>query len=359
MRKNLVCVICGFLITLSAFAAPSTTYGPTTASDTLWHIANELKPDADVSVQQVMLALFCYNEDAFSSGNINSLEPGNIIKLPSIDEIASIPRDQAYLEVEKQNRQWKKEYLKQPIKHKRSPKTLKSKKIKKYTNANLKQPNKPPKVIASSEQLQQPVVSSPPVQAVQPIIVAAPQPPTPSAQEVAFIAEAKNNLAAIEAKNSMMQTQVAQLNQKIDSLEQNLEQLKKCILDSQKSFWDNFVPMQQYVAKLAISLGKPLFTTLFVGVIILLLLVLFYLFPRRRKSSVVANAPYRDATLAKEEYNFMESKEGVTAKLNLARAYIDMGRETTASCMLSEVLVNGSPSEQAEAKELLTKIKKP
>jgi len=365
MRKNFICIICSFLITVSVFAASSTTYGPTKADDTLWHIANELRPNADVSIQQVMLALFCHNEDAFSCSNINGLEPGKIIKLPSVDEISSIPKDKAYFEVEKQNRQWKKVYLRQPIKHHKTAKVLKSKKahlkqrvkhhkstrvlkLKKATDTNPEQSRQPSSVTTSSEPLQQPVAKIP-------LVEITPQTPTPSAQEIAFIAETNNRLEAINAKNSIMQAQVVQLNERISSLEQNVEQLKKYILESQKTFWDSLKSVQQYAAKLATHLGQPLFTILFVCVVILLLLILFYLLPRRRKDF---NAPHRNVVFAKEEYNLMESKEGIAAKLNLARAYIDMGKGTEAHDMLDEVLVNGSPSEQIEAKELLAKIKK-
>ncbi|CAL7962927.1 pilus assembly protein FimV [Gammaproteobacteria bacterium] len=346
MRKNFICIICSFLITVSAFATSSMIYGPTTADDTLWHIANELKPNNEVSIEQVMLALFCHNEDAFSSSNINALKPGKIIKLPSIDGINSIPKDQAYLEVEKQNRQWKKAYLKRPIKHHKPAKVLKPKKTK---NTNLGQSRQPSSAATLSEPLQQqPVVEIPPVQAIQqPLVAIMPQPPTPSAQEIA---------EAINAKNSIVQAQVIQLNERISSLEQNVAQLKKYILESQKTFWDNLKPIQQYIAELATH-GQPLFTILFVCVVVLLLLILFYLLLRRRKSSVEANTPHHDVVFAKEEYDLMESKEGIAAKLNLARAYIDMGKGTEARIMLDEALANGSSSEQAEAKELLAKIK--
>lgn len=330
MRKLCIYIICGFLITASAFASSNTTYGPTTANDTLWHIASELKPNNMVSVEQVMLAIFCNNEDAFSCSNINALKSGRIIKLPGIDGIISIPKDQAYIEVEKQNRQWKKVRLKQSIKRY----------IKRHKSIKTLKPEKPKR--ASPEQS-----SSSPQQPVQQQVVVVAPPPVPSAQEIAFIAETNSRLEAINAKNSAVQTQVVQLSEKISYLEQNIEQLKKSILESQKTFWDNLKPMQQYADKLAMRLGQPLFTILFVCVVILLLLVLFYLLPSRRRSSAV---------FPEEEYNLMESKEGIAAKLNLARAYIDMGKGTQARVMLDEVLVNGSPSEQAEAKELLAKI---
>jgi FimV-like protein len=351
MRKIFICIICcSCLITVNVFAASRATYGPIAANDTLWHIANELKPNNQVSVDQVMLAIFCYNEDAFSSSNINALKVGEIVRIPSIDRISSIQKDKAYREVEKQNIQWKKAHFKQPIKHHKPHKILKHKKKAKRTNPEQTEllPQQPIVEIPKAPAVQQPsVVTMPP-----------PQPPAPSPQEIAFIAETNNRLEAINANNTAMHAQVIQLNEKMSYLEQNLEQLKKYILESQKTFWDNLKPLQQYAVKLATHLGQPLFTILFVCIVILLLLILFYLLFRHRKDSVLTTAPRRDIVFAKEEYNLMESKEGVAAKLNLARAYTDMGKITEARIMLDEVLENGSLSEQAEAKELLAKIGK-
>ena len=51
------------------------------------------------------------------------------------------------------------------------------------------------------------------------------------------------------------------------------------------------------------------------------------------------------------------TEEGVAAKLNLARAYVDMGRDAKAKSILQEILAYGSDVEQEEAKQLLDKLK--
>jgi FimV-like protein len=106
-------------------------------------------------------------------------------------------------------------------------------------------------------------------------------------------------------------------------------------------------------------LGQPLFTILLVCVIVLLLLILLCLSVRRRKRYDAAKFLSPNANPHEGECDFMEGKEGVAAKLNLARAYIDMGKEAEAHVMLDEVLAKGSASEQEKAKELLAEIKKP
>ena len=56
--------------------------------DTLWRIASEIRPGNDVSVAQVMQALFELNPDAFLQQDINQLQYGRWLEIPSYAEIA-------------------------------------------------------------------------------------------------------------------------------------------------------------------------------------------------------------------------------------------------------------------------------
>ena len=55
----------------------------------------------------------------------------------------------------------------------------------------------------------------------------------------------------------------------------------------------------------------------------------------------------------RDEYNFMATKQAIPAKLDLARAYIDMGDVIAARATLLEVLVNGDETQIAKARGLL------
>lgn len=70
-------------------------YGPTTAKDTFWSIAQKVRPDASVSVYQVMAAVFDANPHAFNSDSYNSLERGMILLIPSKEVMLSIPNSVA------------------------------------------------------------------------------------------------------------------------------------------------------------------------------------------------------------------------------------------------------------------------
>lgn len=82
------------------------TYGPVRASDTLWNIANNLRPDSSVSVQQTMLAIQRLNPNAFINDNINLLRRGQVLRIPDIDEIGRLGSRDAIREVADQNRSW-------------------------------------------------------------------------------------------------------------------------------------------------------------------------------------------------------------------------------------------------------------
>ncbi|WP_372965157.1 FimV/HubP family polar landmark protein [Marinobacter sp.] len=78
-------------------------YGPTGPSDTLWTIAQRMRPDNSVSMQQVMLAIQDQNPDAFIGGNINRLKRGQVLRAPTIEQIQRRSRAEASRVVASQN----------------------------------------------------------------------------------------------------------------------------------------------------------------------------------------------------------------------------------------------------------------
>lgn len=78
-------------------------YGPTGSSDTLWDIAIKARPNRSVSPQQVMLAIQDLNPGAFIQGNINKLKAGQVLRLPSLEQIKQRSTHQAIEEVISQN----------------------------------------------------------------------------------------------------------------------------------------------------------------------------------------------------------------------------------------------------------------
>jgi len=82
------------------------TLGPTGPSDTLWTIAQRVRPDNSVSMQQVMLAIQDLNPNAFIGGNINRLKRGEVLRVPTKDQIQSRTRAEATRIVSQQNQEF-------------------------------------------------------------------------------------------------------------------------------------------------------------------------------------------------------------------------------------------------------------
>lgn len=80
-------------------------YGPVERNDTLWAIAGRFADDASVSRNQMMLAIYQANPEAFA-GNINRLKAGMILRVPGAAEVALGSRE-ATAEVRRQNSEWR------------------------------------------------------------------------------------------------------------------------------------------------------------------------------------------------------------------------------------------------------------
>ena len=97
----------------AAAAAPSTSTAPDASGgytvkrgDTLSKIASEYKPP-DVSLEQMLVAMFRSNEGAFDGKNMNRLRTGQIITVPQGDQIASVTQGDAVNVVKVQAADWR------------------------------------------------------------------------------------------------------------------------------------------------------------------------------------------------------------------------------------------------------------
>lgn len=91
-------------------------YGPTRKNDTLWHVAEGLSREQGVSVEQMMVALFQANPDAFYKDNVNALIAGKTLKIPEKDVVVKLSRSQALAEFNRQRQAWKNRVAPAPVK---------------------------------------------------------------------------------------------------------------------------------------------------------------------------------------------------------------------------------------------------
>jgi len=81
--------------------------------DTLWEIAEKARTDnRDVSIEQMILAIYRTNRDAFFGNNVNNLKAGKILKMPEREETASVTAPDAHREFRAQYNAWQEYKLK-------------------------------------------------------------------------------------------------------------------------------------------------------------------------------------------------------------------------------------------------------
>ena len=85
-------------------AADGGVYGPVQRAETLWAIADRLRPDG-VSINQMMIAIYQANPAAFG-GNINVLHAGATLRLPESADFDTLATTVANAEVRRQTDEW-------------------------------------------------------------------------------------------------------------------------------------------------------------------------------------------------------------------------------------------------------------
>ncbi len=86
--------------------AGSDTYGPMQKGETLHKIAEQVKPST-VSMEQMLVALYRENKSAFIGDNMNRLKTGQILKVPTADEVAQVEARDANREIRAHVADWK------------------------------------------------------------------------------------------------------------------------------------------------------------------------------------------------------------------------------------------------------------
>ena len=81
-------------------------YGPVQRGETLWPIAQKLKPGG-ITTQQMAIALLRANPQAFINGNINNLRAGAVLDVPPLGVIQQLDAGAARREFAEQTRQWR------------------------------------------------------------------------------------------------------------------------------------------------------------------------------------------------------------------------------------------------------------
>lgn len=82
-------------------------YGPVKRNETLWVIAKRTRPDAAVSVHQMMMALLRQNPEAFRRNNVNLLRAGSVLQIPDRQSIEAMSAAEARRAFQRQTDEWR------------------------------------------------------------------------------------------------------------------------------------------------------------------------------------------------------------------------------------------------------------
>jgi FimV-like protein len=379
MRKVIYyCWICLALLALSnkAECAKNSSYhllyGPIASTDNLYRIAIKLKPNQSVTINQEMLALLRANREAFDIYNVNALKPGSTLNIPNLQLINEYSAKSATSIIDAQNVLWQKLKIKHITKIAKRSKCIKN--SHKISLANIRKSAYKKLAISDQKLIEKTLQTAPLSQATPHASLQTTIAPSAQTLSASVNVATNQNSATLNAntQNSLqtlpvqanqllqeehmityMRNQLQAQNQRIKNLEQELLRVK--------NEHRNFNVIGKYIAKLEEQLGKTGFMII-VGTAIFLCIYVFGLIVRHSRSSRkqlhrnVKGQSLDQVLPGKDEYEFMSGEDSVVAKLNLARAYIDMGNSNAAQEALQDVLAKGSEAQQIEAKELLKKL---
>ncbi len=345
------------LVSTPNFAGPTQTYGPTKATDQLWYIAQKVRPSQEVSKQQTMVALLKANPQAFTANNVNGLRAGYRLSIPSLAQIKAIPATNALIQISEQNAAWLNQVTLNPVAVKNAPESL-------FTLLGLSAPQELPAWLVNP--------------------LAFPLKPTVLISRSPALPAPSNSYLTVAAAQQLIEKDIAdhltQFSQRLDDflnkikeLGQNTQQKLESVSDEQSTMKNQIASLDKQVQQLrdnylhisAATLQGSTYNEIGFWIlgssVLLCLLILIYTTSRRRKLSVQlkenGTASLKDTIeTIDDEYDYLGSQEGVSAKLDLARAYIDMGNTEQASQVLEDVINHGNEDQRLAARKILADI---
>jgi FimV-like protein len=153
----------------------------------------------------------------------------------------------------------------------------------------------------------------------------------------------QERLELIEQQNQALQTKIEEINSNFDNLQQNIKNTyeKSDYQHNISTFISSLYPYVQWINNLDVTELKLLAALVF-------LLIIWWSFLHYKQSKI-------EDTKFKASHDFMCGEDGLNAKLDLARAYIDMSDKESARKVLAEVRGFGNNKQKLEAEELLKK----
>ena len=282
-----------------ALAADEEMYGPTTRDDTLWSIAMEVRPPG-LTLAETIAALQRMNPQAFVDGDANLLMRGVMLKVPTTA---------AAME----------------------------------TSTSAEEPEPDP-----------PAEESPAPEQVEIFLQETVSPVTATGDEEHELLAMRN--AELEERLEAVQGELADATTAVAALKSQVSTLRRRLAESEAQAAGQSPP-----AKRSEATRRNAVTG--IALALLVVVVMAFLYARRRWGSRAVTEPAAAPPLGARRIaagrfapETVPDEYAPATKLNLARAFVDMGRTEQAREVLEEVLAEGSEDERREADELFRRM---
>lgn len=339
--------------------------------DTLWSIAFNLRLDLKVTMSQMMLAIFNENPNAFK-GNLNILKKDSVLKIPFATQVIQVNSEFAFDEVQRQHAKWNtitnnnyfmetsspSELLEAEIVNENFGTTLTAKDQSEIQNKNLSKESEDFDLSKKSNHQSADILDE-----TNNYDLAIKDSATKISPEIYPQKESKSDSLIkkeFQAGNSEINSKIID-NQDTDS------QLKNRINNNEESSIYNFNTVPESIEEKTFKTNE----LIEISIIILFILIILIGVSRlmRKDSSIdqssldnnISQKKISDKTKPQAKDLDLSSNETVSivgTKLDLARAYVDMGDPVKALNILEEVLDEGNELQRKEAKSLLKNISK-
>jgi FimV-like protein len=181
-------------------------------------------------------------------------------------------------------------------------------------------------------------------------------------------------LETLTSQNTQMQNKIKELAMAIGLLNQEITQLSKTTavqqgktnLEKNSGIAEtmNISQVLDFIVQQSGTIIIVLLSAILLAVIVLILVNIRRLRKSHNPQYAIENAPKSISSSAivldeddtKSEYDFMNSNEAIPAKLDLARAYLDMEDYRSAREALNQVMSEGNRGQRLEAETMLNKI---
>jgi FimV-like protein len=383
MKKPSLKILWMSIVLLSGLAYAESYYGPTAKNDRLYQIALALKPSKEVTAGQTMAAIFELNHGAFEGNNINNLHKGSMLLIPTTEQIKQISKKDAANLVNSHQRDWSKEKPADVVKTDDSSikrinnlqpdagnVEVSEDDLQNFINSKIDLPvNKRIRAIGQNYSQIYRVKDSNNYTSLDYTAIPAEInysniPRVDFSRVHAYESnpsEAITSTGLNDLKNQLNELQL-QLSSVINILHDNTE-----FFTNRKSIENKFAELGGYSVSTYLGKNFNLNSTnvanphLEIGIALLISILVLGLIVEsmpRRKSSANTYISEEIIENPNDEYDFMGSEEGIPAKMNLARAYFDMGLPEKARKVLTEIAARGDSNQKEEARNMLLDLDK-